>query len=178
MGDTAAASSQRVRRTEHYRVADLVRKCKAVLHIFHDKGRCHRLADLLHSRLELQTVLRLLDGLRCGSDETHAVCLQEACLLQLHGKVQSCLSSQCGEYAVRLLLQDELLYHLNRQRLDIDAVRDVLIRHDGRRVGVQQNDLKPFLLQGTARLCSRVVELCCLSDDDRTGTDDQYFLYT
>ena len=53
MGDTAAASSQRVRRTEHYRVADLVRKCKAVLHIFHDKGRCHRLADLLHSRLEL-----------------------------------------------------------------------------------------------------------------------------
>ena len=55
--------------------------------------------------------------------------------------------------------RDELLYHLNSQRLDIDTVRDVFIRHDGRRVGVQQNNLKPLLLQRTARLCPRVVKL-------------------
>ena len=178
MGNTAAASSQRIRRTEHYRVADLICECKTVLHIFHDKGCSHRLADLLHGRLELQAVFRLLDRLGCSSDETHAVCLQKSGFFQLHGKVQSCLSSQCREHAVRLLLQDELLYHLNSQRLDIDTVRDVFIRHDGRRVGVQQNNLKPLLLQRTARLCPRVVKLRCLSDDDRTRTDDQYFLYT
>ena len=178
MGDAAAASAERISRTEHHRVADLIGKCQTVVHIFHDQGSRHRLSDLLHGGLELQTVLGLFDRFGCGSDQAHAVFFQESSLFELHGKVQARLAAQGREHAVRLLLQDELLYHLNSQRLDIDTVRDVFIRHDGRRVGVQQNNLKPLLLQRTARLCPRVVKLRCLSDDDRTGTDDQYFLYT
>ena len=73
MGDPAAASTERIRRTEHHRITDLIGKRKSVVHIFHDKGRCYRLADLLHGRLELQTILSFFDCLRSRTDKTHTV---------------------------------------------------------------------------------------------------------
>ena len=136
VGDAAAASAERISRTEHHRVADLIGKCQAVVHIFHDQGSRNRLSDLLHGGLELQTVLSLFDRLRCGPDEAHAVFFQESGLFELHGKVQARLAAQGREHAVRLLFQDELLNHLYGQRLNIYTVRDVFICHDGRRVGV------------------------------------------
>ena len=175
VGDTAAAAAQRVGRAQDNRVANLLRELDTVLHIFHHERGSHWLADLLHGSLELQTVLRLLNGLGGGSDEAHVVPLQEAVLLQLHGQVQGRLSAQGGKDAVRLLLQDELLYHFHCQRLNVDAVRDILVRHDGGRVGIEKDNLQSLLLQGTACLCSRIVKFCRLTDDDRTGTDNQYF---
>ena len=75
VGDTAAASSQGIGRTQHHRIADLLGELHAVFHRLYYKRSCHRLSDLLHGGLELQTVLRLLDGLSRGSDQPHVVSL-------------------------------------------------------------------------------------------------------
>ena len=53
---------------------------------------------------------------------------------------------------------------------------NILVRHNGRGVGVYQNDLHALFLQGTAGLCARIIELCCLADDNRTGTNHKYLL--
>ena len=92
---------------------------------------------------------------------------QESGFIQLHSQVQSGLSAQGGQDAVRLFLFNDLLQHLHSQRLDVYLIRDILIRHDGGRVGIDQHHLHAFFLEGTAGLCSRVVELRRLADHDR-----------
>ncbi len=143
-----------------------------------DLGSRHRLADLLHGFLEHETVLGLLNGQGGGTDEPHIVALQEAGLIQCHSEVQTGLSAQCRQYGIRLFLLDELLHHLYGQGLDIYMVGNVLICHDGGRIGIQQNHLYALLLQGATGLCTCIIKLCCLADDDRSGTDHQHLLYT
>ncbi|CAB0555919.1 hypothetical protein CIP107528_01329 [Corynebacterium diphtheriae] len=47
------------------------------------------------------------------------------------------------------------------------------IRHDCRRIRVDQSDTKSFFFKNSARLCSGIVKLTRLSDNDWTGTDNQ-----
>ena len=61
----------------------------------------------------------------------------------------------------------------DRQRLEVDRVRDLGIGHDRRRIRVDEDDPVAFLAQRAARLDSGVVELGGLTDDDRTGADDE-----
>ncbi len=49
------------------------------------------------------------------------------------------------------------------------------ICHDGCRVGVDQNNLQTLFLQCPARLGACIVKFRCLSDNDWTGADYQYF---
>ena len=74
-----------------------------------------------------------------------------------------------------MFLADDALQEFHVQRFHIDAVRNVRVSHDGRRVAVDQHDLEAFLAQGTAGLGTGIVELRRLSDDDGAGTDDQDF---
>lgn len=101
---------------------------------------------------------------------------QESALRKLHREGQTGLSAEVREHAVRLLDLDDSLYDVQSQRLDVDLVRHVLVRHDGSRVGVYQNYLQTLLLERAARLCACVVELRSLTDNDRTGAYNQYFL--
>ncbi len=106
------------------------------------------------------------------------ILLQKATIFQLHGKVQSCLSSHGRKHTVRFFLQDQLFHYLNGQRLNVHLVRDISVCHDGSRVGVQKHNLDTLLLQRTAALCTRIVKLRSLSDNDRAGANYQYLLYT
>ena len=177
-GDSSAGTTQRVGGTQDNRVADLLRESNAVLHVMDDKGSRYRLADFFHRILEGLPVLGLFYSQSCRSDQAHVLLLQEPSFFQLHGKIQTCLSAQCGKNAVRLLLPDQLLHHLYRQGFNINPVRDILIRHDGRRVGIQQDNLHSLFLQRTAGLGTGVIKFGCLSDDDGTGTDNQNLFYT
>ena len=59
---------------------------------------------------------------------------QEAFFLQLHGKIKSRLSSEGRKHAVRFLLHDQLLYHLNGKRFNINSVGNIFVRHDRSRI--------------------------------------------
>ncbi len=100
---------------------------------------------------------------------------QETGLLQLHTEVQASLSSQGGKDAVGLFLSiNDLLQNLYIQGLDVDLICNVFISHDSRRVGIDQNNFHSLFLQGTACLCTCVVEFRGLADHNRTGTDTNY----
>src|SRR4029453_7777920 len=63
--------------------------------------------------------------------------------------------------------------HRPRDRLDVRDVRHLRVRHDRRRIGIDEDDPVALLLQRLARLRARVVELAGLPDDDRAGADDE-----
>ena len=75
VGDTAAASAQRIRGTQHDRIADLVGECHTILNIGNDQGCRARLSDLFHRILKFLTILCLLDRGSRSSEELHAMCL-------------------------------------------------------------------------------------------------------
>ena len=168
VGNSAAASAKGVSRTKNNRIANGIGKCKTILHRGNNLGSCNRLADFLHGIFEFLTILSFLNGLGCSTDQSYIMFFQEAFLIQLHGKVQTCLTAQGRKNAVWLLFQDQLLYHFYGKRLNVNTVCNIFICHDCSRIGVQKNNLQTFFFQGTAGLCSCVVKLCCLADDDRT----------
>ena len=173
--DSTAASTKRIRRTKHYRITDLIGKCDTILQILNNQRRSYRLADLLHGCLEFQTVLCFFDGLGSRTDQFYTSLLEESSLIQLHCQIQSCLSSKSRQHAVRLFFQDQLFNHIYCQWFNINTVCNVFIRHDRSRVRVEKNNLKSLFLQRTAGLCTCIVKLGSLSDDDRARTDHQYF---
>ena len=81
--------------------------------------------------------------------------------------------SEAGQQALRLLLGDDRLDGLDGQRLEVDRIGDLRIGHDRRRIAVDEDHLQPFGAHRLARLTAGVVELARLSDDDRTGADDE-----
>ena len=176
VGDSAAAASQSISRTEYHRIADGVCESETVLHGSHYFGSRYGLADLFHGIFEFLTVLGFADRLRRRTDKAHIMLFQEAFFLQLHGKIKSRLSSEGRKHAVGFLLHDQLLYHLNGKGFDINSVGNIFIRHDRSRIGIQKNNLDALLFQRTAGLGSRIVEFRRLADDDRAGTDHKNFM--
>ena len=68
-------------------------------------------------------------------------------LVQCHRQVQTRLTTEGRQDGVWLLLLDQLFQYIYGQRLNVYMIRDILIRHDGRRVRVQQYDLDALFLQ-------------------------------
>src|SRR5258708_13677871 len=58
-------------------------------------------------------------------------------------------------------------------RSDVDGVRHLRVGHDGRGVGIDENDAIALFAQRLAGLGAGIVELARLADDDRSRSDDQ-----
>ena len=130
-------------------------------------------ADTLHRGLEQVAVLGLLDGRQPGADEFHTGAVEHAGLGQFDRQIQAGLAADGRQQRIRAFRGDDLFQHRARERLDVGAVGEIRVGHDGRRVGVDQHDAKALLLERLARLRARVVELARLADDDRTGPDQE-----
>src|SRR5204862_8328427 len=74
---------------------------------------------------------------------------------------------------IRALAIDDRFQHLDRERRDIGAIRQLGVGHDRRRITVHEHDLEPFGPQRLTRLAARIVELAGLAADNRTGAADE-----
>ena len=146
------------------------------MHILHDGAFRDRLAEFFHGFLEPFAILSLFDGIKRRAEELYAMLLQYSFFGKLNGKVQPRLPAKGGKEAVGLFLRDNLRQKIDGERFDIDAIRDIRIRHNGRGIAVDEHDLKTVLLECAAGLGAGVVELCRLSDDDRPRADDHNLL--
>ena len=72
-----------------------------------------------------------------------------------------------------MLLANDFLHERSRDGLDVGAVGQLGVGHDGGRVAVDEHDAKAFLAQHLARLRAGVIELAGLPDDNRAGPDDE-----
>ena len=93
--------------------------------------------------------------------------------MQVDRGVERRLPAERRQDRVGLLLRDDRLDDLPRDRLDVGRVGEVGVGHDRRRVRVHEDDAHALLAQHAARLGARVVELARLADDDRAGADDE-----
>ena len=62
-------------------------------------------------------------------------------------------------------------------RFDVGSIGKFRIGHNRRWVGVDQNNFISELFECFGCLCTGVVKFTRLSYDDRTGADEQYFMY-
>ncbi len=133
----------------------------------------HAQADGGHGLAKLVPGLGPADGGVVGPDELHAELLQSAVLGEGDGQVESGLAPQGGQQGVRPLHLDDLGHHFGHQGLDVGAVGEGGVGHDGGRVGVDQDHLETFLHQHLAGLGAGIVELAGLADDDGAGAEQE-----
>ena len=130
-------------------------------------------ADLGHGLVKEFAVLAALDGGKVTADHLDTVLVERAVLCQLDGGIQTGLAAQRGQQGVRALFLDHALDKLGGDRLNIGAVGQARVGHDGRRIGVDQDDLKAILLEHLAGLGAGVVELAGLTDNDGARTNNE-----
>ena len=130
-------------------------------------------ADLPHRVLEEQPVLGLLDGFDFGADQLDAVLVEHAGFGQLHGKIEAGLAADGGEQSIRTFAANHFFGEGDAERLDVGAVGQLGIGHDGGRIGIDQHHFVAVGLERLAGLRAGIVELAGLADDDRAGADDQ-----
>ena len=173
--DAAAGAAKLIGRADDDRITDGGGEFQRILHRFHHLGGNARLADGKHGIFKRLPVLRLLDRICVNADQPHTELLQDALLLELHGEVQARLSAQGGQDGIGLLHLQHAAHGWDGQRLNVDLIRNVFIRHDRGGVGVNKHNLHALLMQGAAGLRAGIVKLRRLADDDGAGTDDKDF---
>ena len=175
--NSASRTAEGVGRPEDDRISDPLRRGETGLKIMHDLRIRDRLRDFLHRLLEEKTVFRPADRLSRRTDQTDAFFLKKSLVREGHRQIESGLASHGRQDRVRLLPFDQCLEDRYGQRFDIHVIRDVLVRHDRRRVGVQEDRLDALLAESPAGLCPRIIKLRGLADHDRSGTDYKHFFY-
>ena len=176
VGKAASRSAQRERGTKNDGIADVLSRNLCLIQGIGDLRGNGRLADRLAELLEHLSVLCLLDAGAAGSQKLYLTLLENALLLQLHRKVQTCLTADTGNDRIRSFIAKDLCDILQRQRLHINLIRNGRIRHNGCGVRVAKHYLVAFLLERKTSLRSCVVKFGSLTDDDRAGSDNHNLL--
>ena len=145
----------------------------ALLHRVGDEGTRDLGAGALDDLLELLAVLTGADRVDGCADQLHGETFENTHFGQRNGCVECRLSAQRGQQRVGALLLDDRGHDLRGDRLDVGGVGDAGVGHDGRRVGVDEDDAQALLFQHAARLRARIVELARLADDNGARSDDE-----
>ena len=97
VGDAAAGSAERERRTQDDREADLAAEVEAVFQIVDQRRLRDVEADGGHRIFEEQAVFGLLDRAQLRADELHVVLLEHAAVGEFDREVQRRLSADRGQ---------------------------------------------------------------------------------
>ena len=175
--NAAAAAAERKRRAHDDRIADLRRKGQRALERFAYHRRDHRFSDLLHGVFEALPVLRAVDGIGLCAEQLHAVAFQEAFLCKLHSEREPRLPAERGQDAIRLLLFDDAPERGQRERLNVNVIRHVAVRHDGSGVGIHKDGRDAGLFEHLACLRAGIIEFRSLADHNGAGANHKRALY-
>ena len=173
VSDAAAGAAEGKARAQYAGIAHALGDSLGVDHAVGVARARDLQANLGHGLVKELAVLSALDGGQVAADHLDAVLVERTVFRQLDGGVQTGLAAQRGQQRVRALFLDYALDKLGGDGLDIGAVGKTRVGHDGRRVGVDQDDLKAILLEHLAGLGAGVVELAGLADDDGARTNDE-----
>ena len=173
VSDAAAGAAEGKARAQYAGIAHALGDSLGVGHAVGIARARDLQADLGHGLVKELAVLAALDGGQVAADHLDAVLVERTVFRQLDGGVQTGLAAQCGQQRVRALFLDYALDKLGGDGLDIGAVGKTRVGHDGRRVGVDQDDLKAILLEHLAGLGAGVVKLTGLANNDGARTNNE-----
>ena len=173
VGDAAAGATHGEGGPDDAGQTDVVQHLVGFFHaVRHGRARCLQ-ADVVDRLVEAVAVLGLVDGVRVGTDHLHTMLLEDAVALQVQGAVERGLAAHGGQHGVRLLLLDDLLDGAPGDGLNIGGIGHHRVGHDGRRIGVDQNDPEALLVQGLAGLGAGIVEFARLANHNGAGAKNQ-----
>ncbi len=178
VGDAAAGAAERERRPDDGRQSDILERFERADQCL-DLVRARRLQPDLGHRLAKQlAVFGFVDGVGGGADHGDVELFQDAHAAQRQRGIERGLPAHGRQQRKAAgndipLLGDDLGDDLRRDRLDVGRVRQIRIGHDGRRIGIDQNDPVALGLERLAGLGAGIVEFACLADNDRSRADDQ-----
>ncbi|OQA55575.1 MAG: hypothetical protein BWY42_01421 [Candidatus Omnitrophica bacterium ADurb.Bin277] len=173
--DPAAGTSHRVSRTDHDRISDLLSDRLAFLNGTRGRRLRYRDPELRHGFFENLAVLPPFNRVRLDPDNLDPVFLEDAGFMKCGGKIQSRLTAEVGQQSVGPFERDDLFKTFHGQRFDISFIRHFGIRHDGRGIGIHEDDLVTFFSEGFTGLGPRIIKLAGLADNDRPRTNNQNF---
>src|SRR3954463_9456983 len=181
VGHASAGAAERKAGTDNYWEADFARKLKTIFEVIDQRGFRNVEADLLHRVFKVKAVFGLLDGFNVGADQLHVVLFEHTAVGKLDGKIERSLPAD-GRKHSESSTRRKFTLHTNNffqifagERLNVSAVGDLRIGHDGGRVRVGQHHFVSFGLERLAGLRAGIVELGGLPDDDGTRAEDQDF---
>ncbi len=177
ISDRAAGSTQRKRWANHQRESQLIAKPQCVFRVVHQRGRGDFQTNFAAGILEPETVFRNFYGAQRRADHLHFIFFEDTAFGKLDRKIQRRLSSDRRQKCIRFFPRDNFPEVFLGQRLDVGAMRELRVGHDGRRIRIDQNDLVPLRAQRLARLRAGVIELASLADNDRPRPNNQNLLY-
>ena len=154
VGNTAARTTHRERRTNQGREADLFLRCQSFVHGVADKRFRARQTDFFHRFFKAAAVFRLVNRVFGRANQLDVVFRQYAVARQIQRTVQGSLPAHCGQNRIRPLLGDNLLHRLPHNRLDVGNIRHFRVGHNRGGVGIHQNDFIAFFTQSLAGLCA------------------------
>src|SRR5258708_7131702 len=177
VGDAAAGSAERETRAQDDGVTGALCESQPVFDVV-DELRLRRFqADLAHCVFEQQPVFGLLNRFDLRADQLHAVLVEHAGLRESDRQIETSLPADGRKQRIGPFTADDLFGELDGERLDVGAVRQLGIGHDGGGVGIDEDDFVAVGLERLTCLRAGVVELAGLADDDRAGTYNEHAMY-
>ena len=139
----------------------------------HESTTRHLHANLQHGIEEELAILSFMNRWNLRTNEFDVILGKNPLFMQRYRCIQCNLATHGWKDCFRSFLADDLFNKLWRDRLNVGGIRNVRIRHDCCRIGVNQNDTIPLFTQHLTRLRPRVVKLARLSNNNWTGSDDK-----
>src|SRR6185369_10795242 len=129
-------------------------------------------ADAPHGLLEELAVLGLSNRDRARPDELDAEALEGSGIVEGEREIEGGLSPERRQKGIRPIAFEDRSQRRNIEGLDVRALRELRIRHDGGRIGVDEDDVVALGKKSLGALSAGVVELASLADDDGAGSDE------
>ena len=146
IGKAAACSSESKSGTEYNGISYLLCSLFAFIQTVYNDGRKNGLSDPFTELLELLSVLSHLYTGGIRSQKLASALCKDSLLFQLHRKVETGLSADTGKDGIRSFGPYYPRHIFEIKRLHIYSVRNRLVRHYGRGVGVTEDDLIALFL--------------------------------
>ncbi len=177
VSDTAAGAAHGKGRTDDTREADVSGNRQRFFHGVRDTGTRGVEADFLHRHVETAAVFGFINGVGGSANHSHAELFEHALPLQLQRTVQRGLAAHGRQHRIRTLFFNDFAHHFPMNRLDVGGIGHFRVGHDGRRVGVHQNNAVTLFAQRFTRLSAGVVKLTRLTDNNRARAQNQDAFY-
>src|SRR4029077_7697438 len=115
------------------------------------------------------TIFRTIDRIRTGSENWNARAGQR------HRKLQRSLSAELHDHTERLLALRHCARVLERQRLEVKPIRDIVIGRDRLRIAIHHDRFESRFLERETPMNAAVIELDPLPYPVRTAAENYYF---
>ena len=172
----AAYAAHGICGAEDNRISQLVRDGKGVLNGIGHLAAGHFNSQGIHGLFELNAVFPALNGVNLNADHLDIVFIQNAEFREFGAKVEARLSPQVGKQGIGALFFNDLAEPLGVQGLNVGHVGGFRVGHNGRGIGIDQNNFVAELFQRLAGLSAGIVKFAGLSNDNWPGADYHYLM--